>query len=324
MLLGVDGGATKTVALVADETGTVRGAGRSGSSDIHNESSTDVAIDHVVASVREALTVAGASPSEVAVGVFGLCGADWPEDVAFYGEALRARLQLESEPMVTNDAFNTLRAGTADGLGVALVMGTGAAIAARGPSGRTWFSGERMERAGAMEFGRQVYDLLLRGEYGPGPRPGFEAAALEAFAADSVESMVYAITRTGGLGQRSLGRLAPVLLEASHAGDPQARRIVLDAARSVSGYLRRAAEHVGLASDRAVVVLAGGVFRHPGSDLRDAIAAALPRYHLQTTRLEPAYGALLMAADERRVRLDIERLGATGPAIAFFATGGTS
>ena len=324
LLLGVDGGATKTVALVADETGTVRGAGRSGSSDIHNESSIDVAIDHVVASVREALAAAGASASEVDVGVFGLCGADWPEDVALYSTALRARLELESEPMVINDAFNTLRAGTADGLGVALVMGTGVAIAARGPSGRTWFSGERMERAGAMEFGRQVYDLLLRGEYGPGPRPGFEAAALEAFAAESVESMVYAITRTGGLGHRSLGRLAPVLLEASHAGDPQARRIVLDAARLVSGYLHRAAEHVGLASDRAVVVLAGGVFRHHGSDLRDAIAAALPRYRLQSTRLEPAYGALLMAADERRVRLDIERLGATGPAISFFATEGAS
>jgi N-acetylglucosamine kinase-like BadF-type ATPase len=324
LLLGVDGGATKTVALVADETGAVRGAGRSGSSDIHNEVSPDVAVDHVIASVREALAAAGASLPEVEVGVFGLCGADWPEDVAFYSQALRARLPLQIEPVVTNDAFNTLRAGTADGLGVALVMGTGAAIAARGPTGRTWFSGERMERAGAMEFGRQVYDLLLRGEYGLGPRPGFEAEALKAFAADSVESMVYAITRTGGLGHRSLGRLAPVLLEASHTGDPQAHGIVLDAARSVSGYLHRAAQRVHLAPDNAVVVLAGGLFRHPGTDLRDAIAAALPRYRLQSTRLEPAYGALLMAADERGIRLDVERLEATGPAIAFFATEGAS
>ncbi len=177
-----------------------------------------------------------------------------------------------------------------------------------------------MERAGALEFGRQVYDMLLRGEYGLGPRPAFEAAALEAFAADSVESMVYAISRTGGLGPRSLGRLAPVLLEASHAGDSAARRVVQDLAASMSGYLRRAAEHVGLPAEEAVVVLAGGVFRHHGTDLRDAIAAALPRFRLQATRLEPAFGALLLAADERDERLDVERLRATGPDHSFFDT----
>ncbi len=325
LLLGVDGGATKTVALVADETGTVRGAGRSGSSDIHNESSIDVAIDHVVASVREALAAAGASPSEVDVGVFGLCGADWPEDVALYSTALRARLQLEAEPMVTNDAFNTLRAGTADGLGVALVMGTGAAIAARGPSGRTWFSGERMERAGAMEFGRQVYDLLLRGEYGPGPRPGFEAASLEAFAVDSVESMVYAITRTGGLGHRSLGRLAPVLLEASHAGDPQARRIVLDAARVG---LRLSAPG-GRARGAGIRPRGGGPGR---GSLPPPRLGPARRDRGSPAALPPAVDApgarVRCTPDGRRraTRYDwtSSGCGATGPGISFFATEGPS
>lgn len=324
LLLGVDGGATKTVALIADRSGHVLGAGRAGSSDIHNEASPDTAVDHVLASVKEALAVAGLGSRDLGTCVFGLCGSDWPEDVAFYVGALRERLDLACQPIVTNDAFNSLRAGADDGIGVALVMGTGAAIAARGRDGRTWFSGERMERAGAMELGRHAYDMLSRSEYGSGPRPGFSEAALRVFDVDSVDALVYAITRTGGLGHRSVARLAPVLLEASHSGDSESRRIVSEQGVLLAGYVSRAAERVGIGTEGTIVVLAGGVFKHHGTDLRDAITAALPGYHFEAASLEPAYGAVLLAADHDGVHLDTERLRSTGPSASFFDTEGAA
>jgi N-acetylglucosamine kinase-like BadF-type ATPase len=324
LLLGVDGGATKTIALVADASGRVLGAGRAGSSDIHSEATLDIAIDHVEAAVRDATAAAGIRPRDVAACIFGLCGADWPEDVALYVESLRQRLDLGAAPGVTNDAFNSLRAGTDDGIGVALVMGTGGAVAARGLSGQAWFSGERMERAGAMEFGRCVYDLLIRGEYGAGPRPAFERAALDAYGADSVEGMIHSITRTGGLGQRSLARLAPVLLEASHAGDPLAGPIVRQQGASVAGYVRRAAERVGLAATGTRVVLAGGIFKHHGTDLRTAITDALGGYDITALRLEPVHGAVLMAADDLGLRPDTSLLASSGPEAGFFDSSPTS
>ncbi len=320
LLLGVDGGATKTVALIADRSGTVLGAGRAGSSDIHNEASAGIAIDHVVASVAEALAVAGVAPGDLGACVFGLCGSDWPEDVAFYVATLSQRLRLTSKPMVTNDAFNSLRAGTDDGIGVALVMGTGAAIAARGRDGQTWFSGERMERAGAVELGRHAYDMLIRSEYGSGAQPGFCEAALRVFDVDSVDALVYAITRTGGLGHRSVARLAPLLLEASHGGDRECGRLVREQGALLAGYVSRAAERVGISPEETVVVLAGGVFKHHGTDLRDAITAALPGYRVEATPLEPAHGAVLLAADHDGVRLDTARLRSTGPSATFFDT----
>lgn len=320
LLLGVDGGATKTIALIAEASGEVLGAGRAGSSDIHSEASADIAVDHVVASVRDAVKAAGVHPRDLAACTFGLCGADWPEDEALYVASLRARLDLAAIPSVTNDAFNSLRAGTDDGIGVALVMGTGGAVAARGPDDRSWFSGERMERAGAMEFGRCVYDLLISGEYGLGQRPALQQAALDTFGVDSVEAMVYTITRTGGLGQRSLARLAPVLLEAGHAGDPVARRIVRDQGVAVAGYVRRAAERVGLAAQGTRVVLAGGIFKHHGSDLRVAISEALAEYRVTPLLLEPVHGAVMLAADELGLRLDPERLVTSSPEARFFET----
>lgn len=320
LLLGVDGGATKTIALIAEPSGTVVGAGRAGSSDIHNEASPELAVENVVACVRAAATTAGVDPADLGTSVFGLCGADWPEDLEYYAGALTHHLALAAQPTIVNDAFNSLRAGRTDGIGVALVLGTGAAVASRGPGGDTWFSGERIEASGAGELGRRAFELILGGEYGAGPEPGFRHAAMELYGVDSVEALVHAITRLGGPGRRSLGSLAPILLDAGHAGDPLAREIVRAHGQLLAVHVRRAAERVGLGDAGTDLVLAGGVFKHHAGDLRGVIAAALPQYSIEPAHLEPVHGALLMAADRYGTVPDVERLVTTGPGLAFFET----
>jgi len=223
-LLGVDGGATKTVAVIADAGGEVLGAGRDGSSDIHAVVDPAEAVDRVAAAVRRAAAWARIAPPDLTHAVLCLCGADWPEDVELYQQGLIERLDLRGPPTVTNDAIGALRAGTIDGVGVALVIGTGGAIGARGPSGATWFSGMRLEPSGATALGRVAHDLLIRGEYGSGPVPTFRDAALAAFDAGSVEELLYLITRRGGLGDRGIARLAPVLLERAIWATPRLAR----------------------------------------------------------------------------------------------------
>lgn len=319
LLLGVDGGATKTVALIADASGEVLGAGRAGSSDIHSES-PPTAVDNVAASVLEALRAADAAVADLRACVFGLCGADWPEDVAYYEVALRSRLSLTEVPAVTNDAFNSLRAGTDDGIGVALVLGTGGAIAARGPDGAEWFSGERMERAGALELGHVAYDSLIRAEYAEGPRPAYEPAALRTFGVDSVEAMVYAITRSGGTGYRSVARLAPALLDAAHAGDSGSQALVREHGRSLASYVRAAGLRVGLTDEHQRVVMAGGLLRNRGSQLRESVSSDLPEFVVSVSSLEPVLGAVLMAGDRSKVRPSRRRLVESGPAPSFYST----
>ena len=100
LLLGVDGGATKTVAVVADASGRVLGAGRSGSSDIHAAPDPDIAVDRVADAARQALRAAGVEGSDLAQAAFGLCGADWPEDMELYREGLTTRLRLSAAPIL--------------------------------------------------------------------------------------------------------------------------------------------------------------------------------------------------------------------------------
>ena len=87
MVLGLDGGATKTVALIADQTGAVLGTGRSGCADIYGAASPAAALDAIAGAAHEALQAAGARPDDVASAVYSVAGADWPEDFALYRAA---------------------------------------------------------------------------------------------------------------------------------------------------------------------------------------------------------------------------------------------
>ena len=58
LVLGIDGGNTKTVALVAHGDGTVVGAGRAGCADIYGADSPEAAIDAIVAAAQGALAEA--------------------------------------------------------------------------------------------------------------------------------------------------------------------------------------------------------------------------------------------------------------------------
>ena len=132
-VLGCDGGNTKTIALVAAPSGEILGWGRAGSSDVHDN---PAAIDELRAAVRAACAMAACAPSQVQHAVFGLAGADWPEDYALLSEAMRTL--LGGEPTILNDAVNAIRCGTPDGVGVVVSCGTGgtarSTIAASGPS----------------------------------------------------------------------------------------------------------------------------------------------------------------------------------------------
>ena len=48
LLLGVDGGNTKTIALVARRDGTVVGVGTAGCADIHNARTPELGLEEVV------------------------------------------------------------------------------------------------------------------------------------------------------------------------------------------------------------------------------------------------------------------------------------
>ena len=94
-------------------------------------------MDAVIAAADAAMTAAygRADHTRLAHAAFCLAGMDWVSDHEFWRAQLDDRYPGLSATL-HNDGFALLRAGEPDGLGVALSVGTGGAVVARGPERR--------------------------------------------------------------------------------------------------------------------------------------------------------------------------------------------
>ena len=319
LVLGVDGGNTKTVALVARADGTIVGGGRAGCADIYGVA-PEAAVAEVVHAVEQALAQARIPPGELAACVFSLAGADWPEDVEFLRRELGRRLPVAMPPFVVNDAIGALRAGTPDGVGVAVVCGTGGCIGARAPEGRTWHSGFWAYQTGGWAMGQQALEAIYQAELGIGPTTTLASRALTAFGEPSVEALLHAFTRRGGRGPFEAAELAPAVLDEAETGDAVARLIVEQQGTLLGGLARVGAERVGLVGKPFPLVLLGGVFRHRSRTLPEAVQAHVPEAQLVERAPEPAIGAVLLALDAAGATPDERRLRETLPNPELFAT----
>ncbi len=96
-VLAVDGGNTKTIAIIAALDGTILGTGRAGCSDIYHTSiegtsfldTAEAAIANIELAVETALQAAQIKASDIITSVFNMAGADWPEDFALLETAMR-------------------------------------------------------------------------------------------------------------------------------------------------------------------------------------------------------------------------------------------
>ena len=173
-VLGVDGGNTKTVALIASLDGTILGAGRGGCGDIYNASagplwpdSASAAVANIEYTVNAALDAAGIKAADLVTSVFNMAGADWPEDFIYLQTAMQER-GFGRTIYVQNDAMGVLHAGSSDDTGVSVVCGTGAATGARAPDGRTWHSSFWQDQAqGSSSLAQRALDAVYRSELGP-------------------------------------------------------------------------------------------------------------------------------------------------------------
>jgi N-acetylglucosamine kinase-like BadF-type ATPase len=322
LLLGADGGNTKTIALVADRDGTILGAGRAGNSDLYNAVSVGAAIGAIGAAVAAALAAAGSQAADVEAACFSLAGADWPEDFELLRRELPAQIGLHGEPLVVNDAVGAIRAGTPDGVGTAVVCGTYGVSSGRNAAGDVFHLGFWPDSCGARPLGREALAAVWRSDLGMGPETSLTRRALETYSVADPMALLYELTRSGGPGSKAVDRLAPAVLDEADSGDPVARAIVAGQGHILGDQTRVCAERVGLLGGEFPVVLAGGVFRHHSRLLAETLMERIPGGRPVPATHEPVVGALLFAFDRVGVKPDEAQLEATAPPAATFATSG--
>ncbi|HEX2696392.1 MAG TPA: BadF/BadG/BcrA/BcrD ATPase family protein, partial [Anaerolineales bacterium] len=132
--LGVDVGATKTHALIADETGQALGLATGGPGNWQS-----VGFDGQRAVLqdvtRRALAFAGLRTDEISGAGFGIAGYDWPSQRESHLKVIES-LGLVCPFELANDSVIGLVAGASQGWGVAVIAGTGNNCRGRDKNGR--------------------------------------------------------------------------------------------------------------------------------------------------------------------------------------------
>ena len=320
LFLGVDGGNTKTLAVVADETGRVLGTGRAGNGDIYGAASPEEAMAAVADAVSQACATAGSRV--ISHAAYSIAGADWPEDYAYIEDQLR---RFSDQILVVNDSYGALRAGTKDGIGLAVICGTAGTAGAVSKSGKRWQGGfwHRGE-SGGVSLSQAVVNKVLDAELGIVPSTTLTKSVLEFYGENSVPEMLHRFTRRNGAGRPGEGALTPILFEAANAGDEVAMEIVKKHGVRQGRYAIAAARYVGL-TGAFPFVLAGGVLRFTPNPLEpwivETVLAAFPEIEPARPRFEPLFGGLMLAYDQAGIEItpDVEwNLAESGPDSEFF------
>ena len=324
--IGVDGGKSKTVCLLAQPDGTVIGTGRAGSSDRYDVP-LDQAIEAVAACVKRAAGQAGVALPGLA-GCFGLAGADWPEDFEELAAGITGR-NLARQVIIKNDMHIALRAAADQGFGVVISAGTHTAAAIRTPDRQEWHSAWfSVEGSGGVTAGRMVLWAVLRAYDGRGEKTVLTDLVLAATNRPSPLVLLRELS-LGKLDDAFMVTLAPLLFQAHFRhGDAVAARIIIRLGKEMARWATGLLARFDLLSQEVPVFLTGGLFKGEGSLLIDTITMAIhtraPRAVLRRVRREPVIGALLYACEAAGQPVTAELLQAierTAPGPEFYRTG---
>jgi glucosamine kinase len=304
LVLGIDGGGTKSLGLLTDAGGVVLARGLVGGSN-QNVIGTGPAAGNLASLILACCREAGRSPGDIDAAVIGLAGAGGDGERKALVDAIHTSLSPEGGghiPItIESDARIALEGAFGGGPGVVVIAGTGSIVI-----GKT--SGGEIRRVGG--WGRTLgdegsgYDLGLRairaitrdfdGRESAGSLRETLAARFEWSTREAVIASVYR-------GNLDIPSIAPLVLDAAAAGDPVGLAILHDAAALLADQVRVIVRELG-AREPSGVVFIGGLIDHTtlyAGILRDAIVAASPGVEVRPPLHPPAYGAVLMAIAQR-------------------------
>jgi N-acetylglucosamine kinase len=300
LVLGIDGGGTKSLGLLTDADGAVLARGLVGGSN-QNVIGTQVAAANLAALILQCCHEAGCQASEIERAVIGLAGAGAGHERKALVEAIHeslARQKAAAVPItIESDARIALEGAFAGGPGVVVIAGTGSIVI-----GKT--AGRDIKRVGG--WGRVLgdegsgYDLGLRAvkaltmEFdGRGSAGSLREILASRFDWTTREAVIASVYR----GNLDIPSLAPLVVDAAASGDQVGLAILRDAAALLAHQVAVIVRDVG-GRDRCGVVFIGGLIDHTtfyARVLREALAAACPQADVRAPLHPPAYGAVLMA-----------------------------
>jgi len=298
IVIGIDGGGSKTHAMVADEQGRTI-AETVGPGSAVRPGKAEHSANVIADVVRDALASCEMTHVTPRVLSIGVAGAGRETERQELWQALVSR-DLAAELVIHSDFSIALDDAFADGPGVLLISGTGSVAFGRGPTGATsrcggWGPVCGDEGSGAW-IGRRALSVVTAAADGREPETALTGAVLTAAQINETSDL---IGWAANAQPSQLASLAPVVLSVADAGDLRANAIVSLAVEELVLHVRALARQL-FGDERAAlpIALSGGMLSR-GTTLRKRLEhrlkSAVPGGQLRTDVVIPARGAVRAA-----------------------------
>jgi len=306
--LGVDGGGTKTLAIVTDQHGMIKGIGQAGNS--NHQISREAAASALRKATEEALISSGIDQNMLSRSCFGLAGADTSHDFNILHTILQ-KLKFENYA-IYNDGLIALKAADSSFIGMTLICGTATNAIGRDREGNIHqvggFGYNFGDFGGGHQLSKEIFRLVIRSAEGREAETLLSKLVLNELDFKNISEMYeyYLINK------KSIPvHLTPLLFAAAEQGDGPAIRLIERQAAELVLSAEALAEKMKLASKPFTMVLAGSVITKSKSDfMYHAFSSKLRHSHLKAKvtqlKTEPVIGSALLAmgrnADEEKVK----------------------
>ncbi len=309
-VIGIDGGASKTSAVVLDRFGSLLGKGQSGSANYHHLGVDGVG-HNLHEAMSEAVAAAGLELQQITAVTWALAGVDRPIDRERLSTAA-VRILPGIPVHIYNDGTAALVAGLShirpdhppivSHRGVVLIAGTGMIAFGENDAGqraRAGGWGYILEKGSAYYLAIELLGTVIRLADGMGLPTPLQEKVLTHLQLDDVNDVVtwlYDPERQVA----DVAALAPVVMDEAETGDVTAVSVLQDGATALAESVVAVSQKLGLHDKPYRLVMAGSLLTK-SAFYRDLVIQAVrthqPHVRPVVPQFDAAVGAGLMALE---------------------------
>jgi glucosamine kinase len=298
LVVGVDGGGSRTRVLLADASGKVLARVEGGASALQ-PGHEGVAADVIKALIGEALAKAERPDVRPAVCVVGVAGAGQERAAQALWSALASR-RLADDVSVQADATIAMDDAFGDSAGVLLIAGTGSVAFSRAPDGRLERCGGWGPNVGdegsAAWLGKRALSVVTAAQDGREPETALTGALLTALEFETLDDV---IPWAAEASPAALARLAPVVAQVAATGDLRANALISFCVEELALHVRTLARRCFVDERAAIPVAFAGGLLSRGSLVRkrleQRLKSAVPGASIRAEEVDAARGAVRRA-----------------------------
>jgi glucosamine kinase len=293
--LGVDGGGTKTIALIGDAPGSRLVAGYSGPSNPESVG-LEKAAAAIQQAVSEAMKKAGVRAGQIMSSIFTLAGITRPEDAM----AMKKYFQEFKQLHIFNDIIGAWASGTECKAGVAVIAGTGSnniGVDSRGKTCRAGGWGHILADEGSGYWlGLNGIKAALKYYDGLGKETSLMSRMMDFYKISEMEDMLAVVYKD--FSKERIADFAVCVCEEALKKDKISLDLFNQAGEDIGRAIVAIIRYLHMKDDQFPVALIGGVFKSGPlviEPLEKTVRPAAPGASIIRPEIQPVGGSFMLA-----------------------------